>query len=91
MAVEGRCLLTVHDEAAHPAVELPGEQQADDEGLDVLPLILVSVEGILQVRRDVICKKDDTTFEYSRAVTNDYFFFAVCEIFININQLFFNT
>lgn len=57
VAVEGRRLLAVQDEAAHPAVELPGEQQADDGGLDVLLLILVSVEGILQVCRDVIWKK----------------------------------
>lgn len=46
MAVEGRGLLGVQDEAAHPAVELPGEQQADNGGLDVLLVILVSVEGV---------------------------------------------
>lgn len=46
VAVEGRGLLGVQDEAAHPAVELPGEQQADNGGLDVLLVILVSVEGV---------------------------------------------
>lgn len=56
VAVEGRGLLSVQDEPAHPAVELPGEQQADNGGLDVLLLILVSVEGVSEVSRDVIWK-----------------------------------
>lgn len=64
MAVQRRRLLAVQDEAAHPAVELRGEQQANDGGLDVLLLILVSVEGIPQVCRDVIWKNIGATFEY---------------------------
>lgn len=64
MAVKRRRLLAVQDEAAHPAVELPGEQQADNGGLDVLLFILVSVEGIPRVCRDVIWKNTRATFEY---------------------------
>lgn len=64
LAVQGGRLLAVQDEAAHPEVQLPGEQQADNGGLDVLLLILVSVEGIPQVCRDVIWKNIGATFEY---------------------------
>lgn len=46
VAVEGRGLLGVQDESAHSAVELPGEQKADNGRLDVLLVILVSVEGV---------------------------------------------
>lgn len=83
MAVEGCGLLAMQDEAAHPAVELPGEQQADDRGLDVLLIILVSVERIPQVCRDVIWKKICATFEYNRAATNYDFFCCqfICSVF----------
>lgn len=57
MALEGGGLLSVQDEPTHPAVELSRQQQTDDGGLDVLLLILVGVEGVPQVCRDVIWKK----------------------------------
>lgn len=59
MALEGDGLLGVQDEPTHPAVELSRQQQTDDGGLDVLLLILVGVEGVPQVCRDVIWKKND--------------------------------
>lgn len=39
-------LLRLEDEGADPAVELAGQQQADDGRLDVLLVVLVCVEGV---------------------------------------------
>lgn len=57
VALEGGGLLSVQDEPTHPAVELSRQQQADDGGLDVLLVVLVCVEGVVQVRGDVIWKE----------------------------------
>lgn len=46
VALERGGLLSGQDEPAHPAVELSRQQQADDGGLDVLLLILVSIERV---------------------------------------------
>lgn len=54
VALERGGLLGVQNEAAHPAVELAGQQAADDGRLDVFLLVLVNVEGVPQVGRDVI-------------------------------------
>lgn len=45
-ALQGGSLLSLQDEPTHTAVELSRQQQANDGGLDVLLLILVSVEGL---------------------------------------------
>lgn len=55
-------LLGMKDEPTHMAVELPRQQQADDSGLNVFLLILISVEGVSQVGWDVICKKKNLLF-----------------------------
>lgn len=54
MALERGGLIGAQDQPADPAVQLSGEQQADDGRLDVLLLILVCVEGVSQVYGDVI-------------------------------------
>lgn len=54
MALERGSVLGLEDQPTHTAVELPRQQQADDGWLDVLLLILVNVEGVAQVLRDVV-------------------------------------
>jgi len=50
-----RChLVALEDQAADTAVQLTGQQQLDDGRLDELLLILVYVERVLQLLRDVI-------------------------------------
>lgn len=51
-------LLRLEDEGADAAVELAGEQQPDDGGLDVFLLVLVCVEGVPQVLWNVVCDGD---------------------------------
>lgn len=57
VALERGGLLSVQDEPTHPAVQLPRQQQMEDGGLDVFLLILVGIEGVPQVCRDVIWKE----------------------------------
>ena len=47
-------------EAVGPAVELRGLQEARDWRFKVLLLILVTVEGVTQLCRDVLCQRDKT-------------------------------
>lgn len=60
MSLQSCHLVPLEDEAAHAAVELTGEQQLDHRGFDVLLLILVDVERVLQLLRDVVCKSKGT-------------------------------
>lgn len=46
VGLQGRRLLRLQDEGADAAVELAGQQQADDGRLDVLLLVLVCVERV---------------------------------------------
>lgn len=46
MRLKRSCLLSFQDEGADTAVELAGQQQADDRRLDVLLVILVGVERV---------------------------------------------
>lgn len=54
MALERGGLLSVQDEATHPAVELSRQQKVNDGGFDVFLLVLVGVERVLKVWRDVV-------------------------------------
>lgn len=56
MGLQGSHLVALEDEAADAAVQLTGQQQPDHGRLDVLLLILVRVEGVAQVLRDVVCR-----------------------------------
>lgn len=46
VGVERSCLLRLEDEGADAAVELAGQQQADDGRLDVFLVVLVCVERV---------------------------------------------
>lgn len=50
--------VALQDEAAGPAVEVGRQQEAGHGGLQVLLLILVCVEGVLQVCWDAVCVTD---------------------------------
>lgn len=59
MSLQSCHLVPLEDEAADAAVELAGEQQFDHGGFDVLLLVLVDVERVLQLLRDVVCKSPE--------------------------------
>lgn len=55
VAQQGLGRVALQDEAAGPAVEVCRQQEAGHRRLQVLLLILVRVEGVLQVCRDAVC------------------------------------
>lgn len=57
VALEGGSLLSMKDEPIHMTVELSRQQQVNDGGFDVFLLILVCIEGVSKINRDVIWKK----------------------------------
>lgn len=61
MSLQSGHLIPLEDEAADAAVELAGEQQFDHGGFDVLLLVLIDVERVLQLLRDVVCKSGENS------------------------------
>ena len=60
VSLQGSCLVPFQDEAADTAVQLAGQQELGDRRLDVLLLVLVDIEGVPEVLRDVICTKEES-------------------------------
>lgn len=54
VAQQGLGGVALQDEAAGPTVEVRGQQEARHRGLQVLLLVLVRVEGVLQVCWDTV-------------------------------------
>lgn len=65
VAQQGLGSVTLQDEAAGPAVEVCRQQEARHGRLQVLLLILVRVEGVLQICRDAVCMAEGRR-RYSR-------------------------
>ena len=58
VAQQGFGSVALQNEAAGPAVEVCRQKEAGHRRLQVLLLILVCVEGVLQVCRDAVCMMD---------------------------------
>lgn len=73
MSLQSGHLVPLEDEAADAAVELAGEQQFDHGRFDVLLLVLVDVERVLQLLRDVVCNRETAMLWYhsSPKITGD--------------------
>ena len=63
---QGLGSIILQDEAAGPAVQICRQQEAGHGRLQMLLLILVCVEGVLQVPWDAFCKTDARKYDLEK-------------------------